>query len=98
MRMTLFAVMAMVSLLGADDPSRSGRLVLVAGGGTGEDGAPADRAQLASPFGVGFDPEGTLFFVELTGERVRKIDPAGRVVTVAGTGKKGDGGDGGPAV
>jgi sugar lactone lactonase YvrE len=80
-----------------DDPGRAGRLVLVAGGGTGVDGASADRAKLISPFGTGFDAEGTLFFVEMTGHRVRKIGPDGLVVTVAGSGQVGSGGDDGPA-
>jgi hypothetical protein len=80
-----------------EEPARAGRLVLVAGGGTGGDGAPAERAELITPFGVAFDAEGTLFFVELTGQRVRKIGPDGLVTTLAGTGRRGDGGDGGPA-
>src|SRR4051812_20132874 len=94
---TLLLTLAFTSVLIDDDPSRSGRLVLVAGGGTGGDGAPADRAKLDSPFGVGFAPDGTLVFVELTGQRVRSIGPDGLVRTVAGTGRKGEGGDGGPA-
>ena len=78
----------------AGGPAQTARLVLVAGGGTGGDGAPADRAELISPFGVGFDAAKTLFFVELNGHRVRKIGPDGIVTTIAGTGRKGDGGDG----
>jgi hypothetical protein len=97
-----FALLAMVSLVTDADPSRSGRLELVAGSatgnGTGGDGIPADRAQLASPFGVAFDARGTLFFVELTGQRVRMIGSDGLVRNVAGTGQKGDTGDGGPAL
>ena len=71
--------------------------MLVAGGGTGGDGASADRAEIISPFGVGFDAAGTLFFVEMTGHRVRKIGPDGLVTTLAGTGREGSGGDDGPA-
>src|SRR4051794_1532976 len=93
----LLIALAMTSQIVGQDPGRSGRLVLVAGGGTGEESAPADRARLASPFGVGFEPGGTLVFVELTGERVRSIGPDGLVRTLAGTGRKGEGGDGGPA-
>ncbi len=81
----------------ADDPNRAGRLVLVAGGATGGDGSTADRAELTGPFGVGFDGQGTLFFVEMTGNRVRKIGPDGLVTTLAGSGRKGNGGDDGPA-
>lgn len=81
----------------ADDPGRAGRLVRVAGGGNGGDGSSADRAELTGPFGVGFDGQGTLFFVEMTGNRVRKIGPDGLVTTLAGSGQKGTGGDDGPA-
>ncbi len=74
-----------------------GRLVLVAGGGTGGDLTTASQAKLVAPFGVGFDAEGTLFFVEMTGHRLRKIGRDGLVTTLAGTGREGRGGDGGPA-
>jgi len=96
MRTTFLAVLAIVALSGGADPGQSGRLELVAGGGTGGDGSPADRAKLVGPFGVAFDPGGTLYFVELSGQRLRMIDN-GLVQTVAGTGRKGEGGDGGPA-
>ena len=70
-----------------EEPAQSGRLVLVAGRGTGGDGTPADRAELIAPFGVAFDSEDTLIFVELTGNRVRKIGPDALVTTLAGTGQ-----------
>ncbi len=76
----------------------AGELILVAGGGTEGDGATAERAALIAPFGVGFDAGGTLFFVEMTGHRVRKIGRDGLVKSVAGTGSMGDAGDGGPAI
>ena len=81
----------------ADEPARAGRLVLVAGGGHGGDGTSAEQAELIAPFGVGFDADGTLFFVEMTGHRVRKIGPDGLVTTLAGTGRPGSGGDDGPS-
>jgi DNA-binding beta-propeller fold protein YncE len=73
------------------------RLVLVAGGGAGGDGSPAVRARLTAPFGVDFDRQGNLFLVEMTGHRVRKVDTRGALLTVAGTGKPGDSGDGAAA-
>jgi DNA-binding beta-propeller fold protein YncE len=76
----------------------SERLSLVAGGGSGTDGSPALHAKLESPFGVDFDKAGNLYFVEMTGNRVRKIDSHGTVTTIAGTGRQGESGDGGPAV
>lgn len=61
-------------------------------------GPDADR-KLKEPFAVAFAPDGTAYVVEMAkGERVRRIDPDGRAVTVAGVGTKGDAGDGGPAV
>ena len=75
----------------------TGRLTLVAGGGTGGDGAVAKEAKLVAPFGVGFLGDGTLFFVEMTGHRLRKIGRDGLVTTIAGSGHEGRGGDEGPA-
>jgi DNA-binding beta-propeller fold protein YncE len=79
-------------------PARAEKLVLVAGGGDGGDGGPAREAKLQAPFGVDFDRSGTLFFVEFTGHRVRKIDGKGVLTTVAGSGEKGYAGDGEPAM
>jgi sugar lactone lactonase YvrE len=77
--------------------ARADRLVLVAGGGTGGDGAKATEAQLHSPFGIEYDRSGNLFIVELEGGHVHKVDPQGIFSTIAGNGKKGYAGDGGPA-
>ena len=83
MRTTFLAVLAIVALSGGADPGQSGRLELVAGGGTGGDGSPADRAKLIGPFGVAFDPAGTLYFVELSrparpDDRSRRTRPHAR--------------------
>ena len=86
-------VVLLVALL----PARAAeKMVLVAGGGTEADG-PATRAKLNGPFGVDFDKGGSMFIVEMVGLRVLKVDDRGTLSTVAGTGKKGNGGDGGPA-
>jgi len=71
--------------------------------GTGEkgfagDGGPAAKAKLDQPFDVAFDRAGNLFFSDTNNHRVRKVDAkTGIISTVAGNGKKGFGGDGGPA-
>jgi DNA-binding beta-propeller fold protein YncE len=80
----------------SDSSVRAERLVLVAGGDE-SDSASATRARLDSPFGVAFDRLGNLFIVEMTGHRVLKVSDKGVLTTVAGTGQKGEGGDGGPA-
>jgi sugar lactone lactonase YvrE len=80
---------------------RAERVVLVAGGGTDTNTAasiPPGQAKLIAPFGVDFDKAGRLYLVEMTGHRVRQIDITGMLSVIAGTGAKGDGGDGGPAL
>ncbi|MBL9136189.1 MAG: hypothetical protein JNK85_09990 [Verrucomicrobiales bacterium] len=73
----------------------------VAGTGTagsqGDDG-PASKAQLNNPFGVVRGPDRALYFCEYDGQRIRRIAPDGRITTIAGCGRKGAGGDGGPAL
>jgi len=62
------------------------------------DGGQATKALLDNPFGVARGPDGALYFCELTNHTIRRIDRNGVITTVAGTGKKGYAGDGGPAV
>src|SRR5438034_10649918 len=76
--------------------ARADRLVLVAGGGAREDGAPATRTKLVAPFGVDFDAAGNLYLVEMAGgERVRKMGRDRVLHIIAGTGTKGFAGDNG---
>ncbi len=105
--LTIAFVVPWTSAIAREAPG-VGRLVLVAGGGTeggrngngngNGNGVLATRAKLNGPFGVAFDAAGTLYFVEMPGNRVRKIGADGIVTPVAGTGHKGFSGDGGPAV
>ena len=67
-----------------------------AAGFTGDDG-PADRATLNNPFGLTRGPDGALYFCDTGNHAIRRIDAAGLITTVAGTGKPGHAGDGGPA-
>jgi DNA-binding beta-propeller fold protein YncE len=78
-------------------PLQAQKIVLVAGGGTKAGPAPATEVQLIAPFGVDFDKAGTMFIVELNGQRVHQVDAKGVLTTIAGTGKKGDSGDNGQA-
>ena len=78
----------------------SGTLTTVAG--TGErgysgDGGPAVEAQLAEPKGVAMDKAGNLYIADSWNHRIRRVDPGGTLTTVAGTGERGFGGDGGAA-
>ena len=71
--------------------------------GTGDyvfsgDGGPATEAGLRSPEGVSVDSAGNLYFSSERDRRVRRVDAStGIISTVAGTGRKGLGGDSGPA-
>lgn len=75
--------------------ANANEIVLVAGGGEGIENVAATSAKLGSPFGVEFDSAGNLFFVEIDGHRVCKVDPRGVLTKVAGKGSKGLSGDGG---
>lgn len=71
--------------------------------GTGKDGysgdgGPATEATCREPYEIRFDRAGNLFFVEMKNHIVRRVDhQSGVISTVAGTGKSGFAGDGGPA-
>ncbi|MCA8987351.1 MAG: hypothetical protein KDA78_06905 [Planctomycetaceae bacterium] len=71
--------------------------------GTGKAGYSGDAglataAELNEPYEVRFDKSGNMFFVEMMNHVVRSVEMNfGIIVTVAGTGKMGYGGDGGPA-
>ncbi len=74
-------------------------IVLVAGGGEKEPGAPARECRLREPFAVEFKPDGEMIIVEMDhGNRVLAVDAKGIMRHVAGTGAKGYSGDGGPAL
>lgn len=62
------------------------------------DGGLATKAQINNPFGVVRGPDGCIYFCEYTGQVVRKVDSKGTITTVAGSGRKGSGGDGGAAL
>jgi uncharacterized protein (TIGR03437 family) len=77
--------------------SPSGTITTVAGNGNvvfSGDGGPATSAALTSPNGVTVDNAGNIYIAD--GRRVRKVNTAGIISTVAGTGVAGSAGDGGP--
>ncbi len=71
--------------------------------GTGEKGyagdeGPAAKALFHSMHSLAVDPNGDIYLADTWNNRVRKIDArSGKIATIAGTGEKGFGGDGGPA-
>jgi sugar lactone lactonase YvrE len=79
----------------------TGALRVVAGSGQKGyrgNGGPATAARLNEPYEVRFDAAGNMFIVEMQNHLVRRVDATtGNITTVAGTGRAGFGGDGGPA-
>ena len=70
--------------------------------GTGQasfsgDGGPAATARLYAPAAVAVDGQGNVYIVDSYNHRVRKVSTDGRISTIAGTGRQGSSGDGGPA-
>ena len=79
----------------------SGVITTVAGDGTkgyGGDGGQAVSAQLRYPNDVALDGSGNFYIADNSNHRIRKVDTSGVITTVAGTGVRGFGGDGGQAV
>jgi NHL repeat len=77
-----------------------GSVATVAGGlarGYDGDGGPAEWALLDYPQGLAVDEDGNLFIADSRAHVVRKVDAAGTIETVAGTGEAGFDGDDGPA-
>jgi len=62
------------------------------------DGSQAINGRIDNPFGVVRGPDAAIWFCEYSGQRVRRIAPDGTLTTVAGNGKAGYSGDGGPAL
>ena len=89
----------------------NGIITTVAGTGTtgfNGDGGPATSANLTSPYKVAVDTEGNLYINDgiagsnylnnLSNNRIRKVDTAGIITTIAGNGSAGFSGDGDAAI
>ncbi len=98
MRLTLGVVLGFGLL---SELALAGEVVTIAGTGKAEyagDGGPATAAGVGGPFGLVIGPDGALYICETTNHVIRRWDPqTHRLSTVAGSGKKGYAGDGGPA-
>lgn len=80
---------------------KSGKIERVAGTGkkgyTG-DGGPALNATFNGPKELDIDKDGNIFVVDTENQSIRRIDAkSGKISTIAGSGKVGNAGDGGPA-
>lgn len=86
-------IITTIAGIGPSDPSS---------GGFAGDGGPATNAQFFTPSALTLDSNGNLFVCDHYNNRVRMINTAGIITTVAGSGPTGIGtgsfgGDGGPA-
>jgi len=63
---------------------------------TGDD-IHASKTGILNPSSVVVDGQGSVYFSEWSGHRVRKVDPSGNVTTIAGNGESGYVGEGLPA-
>ncbi len=80
--------------------STSGIITTIAGNGIGGftgDGGPATNAEITGVDELAVDRSGNVYMDDGTHYRVRKINNAGIISTIAGTGTWGYSGDGGPA-
>jgi hypothetical protein len=79
----------------------TGTIMTVAGTGTATyngDNIPATSAALNQPNGIAVDASGNIFISDWHNSRIREVVKAtGQIITVAGTGTPGFGGDNGPA-
>jgi RHS repeat-associated protein len=79
-----------------------GIITTVAGSGVPNnglgDGGPAAKAYLESASAIAMGADNSLYIADYFNDRIRRVDPNGIIITVAGTaGHGGFGGDGGPA-
>lgn len=98
-----FPALLLCSLLALSLPLVAADWTIETIAGTGKqgfsgDGGPAIAAEIDNPFGVVRGPDGALYYCEYTGQRIRRIGQDGIITTIAGTGKEGFTGDGGPAL
>ena len=78
-------------------PSAGWRIDTIAGTGEpgyGGDDGPAVEARLSFPTGVAVDSVGNVYIAGFYSQRIRRVDTAGIITTVAGSGDPGYNGDG----
>jgi streptogramin lyase len=94
-------VLALSSVLAPLASAAAATIDTVAGTGqpaNNGNAGPAREINIGEPFGVEIGPDGALYICEIGNHRVLRLDLAtGQLTTVAGNGKQGYAGDGGPA-
>src|SRR5512140_568785 len=85
----LFLAAALSLAIGAF--GATGNITTFAGGGAGA-GVIAALTPLSGPHDGAFDAAGNYYFTETSGQRIRRVTPAGVISTVAGAGIAGQAG------
>src|SRR5581483_11613051 len=96
MRALLFAGL----ILGCQANAQTAVISTIAGYGSPDfsgDGGLATAASLNNPSAVAVDTNRNLFIADTANQRIRKVSSSGIITTVAGNGRSGFSGDGGPA-
>ena len=97
---TIYILERQGSSLRAVDPT-TGVITTIAGTtgrGYSGDGGPALAAVFDAPKEMAIEPDGNILIVDTENHAIRLIDHASGVVTTIAGGRKGAGGDGGPAI
>ncbi len=87
--MRRLCIAVFITLLVSAGATAQGIITTVAGTGVAgfnSDNILATSAQLHNPHGVAFDAAGNLFIADQRNHRIRKVDTAGIITTVAGNG------------
>jgi uncharacterized protein (TIGR03437 family) len=83
------------------EETTDGKVITIAGSGAtpyfAGDNGPATAARMHMPSGLAVDDAGNRYIADTSNNRIRKINPAGIITTIAGTGAAGLQGDNGPA-
>jgi uncharacterized protein (TIGR03437 family) len=98
MRIALSFLLAAASLLAQSDTTYTISTVAGSSNQAIGDGGVALQARVGNPSGVAVDTAGNIFIAEVSGCRIRKVNTAGVISTVGGTGRCFSTGDGGPAL
>jgi uncharacterized protein (TIGR03437 family) len=97
---TRFLRLAAALIFAAAEGFGQGIITTVAGSGqccNSADGGLATSTYLTGVTGVTLDKQGNIYIPDASTGKVRKVNTAGIITTVAGSGNLGYGGDGGPA-
>ena len=77
----------------------TGYVNTVFGGTSVKDGINSSETYIASPFGISIGPDQNIYFADAWNQRIRMVNPSTSIITtVAGSGARAYGGDGGSAL